>query len=278
MLGTTRMTRGGTTRNRTGDSRATMSRCSRRVNARPRSTRCQSASAKICDRKTARRRSHDHRRRLDDRRPATPRGRPGGTGGRDSELQRGRERRAQSQRPPPPTDMSGEPWNSAFHRSVYGMAASGLRRLVAGGCEKSARPGLNVTAPARDPTAGVASGEFGLWSARRSRSLVTTEVTKPVNAIMPLASADSADVALHAMSAEVSTIGSDSSNRSRPRLSASATTTNTAGRNQRPAPHLTGGSARPHASDHAGEGFLVPQLAAGSELGVGSLAVAAGSG
>ncbi len=51
------------------------------------------------------------------------------------------------------------------------------------------------------------------------------EVTKPVNASMPLPSAESADVALDALIDLASTIGSASSQRIRPTLSASATST-----------------------------------------------------
>jgi hypothetical protein len=61
----------------------------------------------------------------------------------------------------------------------------------------------------------------------------TTEVTKPVNAIMPLPSADSADVTLDALNDLVSTIGSAWSQRTRPTLRPSATSTYTAGTNQR---------------------------------------------
>src|SRR5207344_1105645 len=61
----------------------------------------------------------------------------------------------------------------------------------------------------------------------------TTEVTKPVNAIMPLPSADNADVALDALNDLVSTIGSAWSQRTRPTLRPSATSTYTAGTNHR---------------------------------------------
>jgi hypothetical protein len=64
-------------------------------------------------------------------------------------------------------------------------------------------------------------------------STSTTEVTKPVNASMPLPCADSADVALDALIDLVSAIGSASSQCTRPTLRPSAASTYTAGTNQR---------------------------------------------
>jgi hypothetical protein len=60
------------------------------------------------------------------------------------------------------------------------------------------------------------------------------EVTKPVNASMPLPSADRAAVALEELMERMRSIGSDSSQCTRMTLSASAPTTYRAGMNQRP--------------------------------------------
>lgn len=65
------------------------------------------------------------------------------------------------------------------------------------------------------------------WTMRR-----TMEVTNPVNASMPLPSAESAALALPALMARVRTRGSASSHRKSPTLSASARMTYTAGINQ----------------------------------------------